>query len=95
MWPRKLATCLPTNPSHGNKCPSAPTVCGLPRWLSDAEATGGAGLIPGSGRFAGGGHSNRFHYSCLENPMDRGAWQATVHRITESDTHLLCARHCT
>ena len=44
------------------------------------------GLIPGSGRSLGGGHGNPLQYSCLENPMDRGAWQATVHRVAESDT---------
>ena len=38
------------------------------------------GSIPGSGRSPGGGHSSPLQYSCLENPMDRGAWQATVHR---------------
>ena len=36
------------------------------------------GLIPGSGRSPRGGHGNPLQYSCLENPMDRGAWQATV-----------------
>ena len=44
-----------------------------------------SGLIPGSGRSAGEGNGNPFQYSCLGNPMDRGAWQATVHRVTESD----------
>ena len=39
------------------------------------------GLIPGSGRSPGGGHGNPLQYSCLENPMDRGAYQATVHSI--------------
>ena len=43
------------------------------------------GLIPGLGRSSGGGHGNPLQYSCLENPMDRAAWQATVHRVTESD----------
>ena len=42
------------------------------------------GLIPGSGRSSGGGHGNPLHYSCLENPMHRGAWWATVHRIAKS-----------
>ena len=42
------------------------------------------GLIPGSGRFPGGGHDNPLKYSCLENPMDRGAWWATVHMITKT-----------
>ena len=45
-----------------------------------------AGLIPGSGRSLGGGHGNPLQYSHLEHPMDRRAWQATVHRLTkESD----------
>ena len=57
---------------------------GLPRWLSDKEPpanAGDAGSIPGSGRSPGGGHGNLLQYSCLEKPMDRGAWQATVHRV--------------
>ena len=41
----------------------------------------GTALIPGSGRSPGGGHSNPLQYSCLENLMDRGAWQATVHIV--------------
>ena len=40
------------------------------------------GLIPGSGRFPGVGNGNPLQYSCLENSMDRGAWQATVHTVT-------------
>ena len=44
------------------------------------------GLIPGSGRFPGGGNGNPLQYSCAENPMDRGAWQAAVHGITQSWT---------
>ena len=43
------------------------------------------GSIPGLGRSPGGGHGNPFQYSHLENPMDRGAWRAMVHRVTESD----------
>ena len=42
---------------------------------------GDKGLIPGSERFLGGGHGNPLQYSSLENPMDRGAWQAAVHRV--------------
>ena len=42
------------------------------------------GLIPGSGRSLGGGHDNQLQYSCLENPMDRGAWKPTVQRIAKS-----------
>ena len=47
-----------------------------------------SGLIPGSGRSPGGGHGNPLQYSCLENPMDRGAWRATVHGVTQSQTQL-------
>ena len=49
---------------------------------------GYVGLIPGSRRSPGGGHGNPFRYSCLENPLDRGAWWATVHRIAKSLTQL-------
>ena len=44
------------------------------------------GSIPGSERSPGGGHGNPLQYSCPENPMGRRAWQATVHRVAESDT---------
>ena len=47
-----------------------------------------AGSIPGSGRSPGGGHGSLFQYSCLENPMDTGAWWATVHRVAMSQTQL-------
>ena len=48
---------------------------------------GDLGSIPGSGQSPGGGHGNPVQYSCVENSMDRGAWQATVHGFTkESDT---------
>ena len=47
-----------------------------------------AGLIPGSGRFPGGGHSNPFQCSYLQNSMDRGTWQAIVQRVTGSWTQL-------
>ena len=45
-----------------------------------------AGSIPELGRSSGEGNGNQFQYSYLENPMDRGAWQATVHGVAESDT---------
>ena len=44
------------------------------------------GSIPESGRFPGGGHGNPLQYSYLENPMDGGAWQATIHRVKKSRT---------
>ena len=46
------------------------------------------GSIPRSGRCPGRGHGNQLQYFCLENPMDRGAWQATVHGVTKSQTQL-------
>ena len=44
------------------------------------------GSIPGSGGSPGGGNGNPLQYSCLENPMDRGSWQAKVHAVAEPDT---------
>ena len=62
----------------------------FPRWLSGNESICQCrrlGSIPGLGRSPGGGNGNPLQYSWLENPMDRGAWQTTVHRVTkESDT---------
>ena len=46
------------------------------------------GLIPGSGRSPGGEHGNPLQYSCLENPMDRGDYWATVHGVAKSQTRL-------
>ena len=60
-------------------------------WASGKESAcnaGDAGLIPGSGRSPGGGHGNSLQYSCLENPMDRGAWRGTVHRMPKRWTQL-------
>ena len=63
---------------------------GLSWWLSDKEsacsagATGDTGLLLGLGRPPGGGHGNLLQYSCLDNPMDKGIWWATVHRISNS-----------
>ena len=47
-----------------------------------------AGSITGSGRSPAGGQGNPLHYSCLENPIDREGWQATVHRVSKSRTQL-------
>ena len=49
-----------------------------------ACSAGDSGLIPRSGRSPEEGSGNPLHYSCLENPMDRGAWQATVHGVSKS-----------
>ena len=53
-----------------------------------AYNAGDQGSISGLGRSPGEGNGNPLHYSCLENPMDRGAWQATVHGVTRVGHHL-------
>ena len=59
---------------------------GLPRWLSEELALEckGPSSIPGWERSSGERKGNPLHYSCLENPMDRGAWWVTVHGVAES-----------
>ena len=62
---------------------------GLPGCSDSKESAcnaGDAGSIPGLGRSPGEGNVNPLQYFCLENSMDRGAWQATVHRVAELDT---------
>ena len=54
--------------------------------LASAGDLRGMGWIPGSGRSPGEGNGNPLQYSCPGNPMDRGPWQATVHRVTQSQT---------
>ena len=53
---------------------------------ASAHNVGDLGSIPGLGRSFEGGNSNPLQYTCLENPMDRGAWQATVHGVSKSQT---------
>ena len=64
---------------------------GFPQWLSSKESAcnaGDTGSIPRSGRSPGGRNGNPLQYSCLGNPMDRGAWQATVHGVAKSQIRL-------
>ena len=65
--------------------PSGSEVKNLPVGLGDSRY---ASSIPESRSSPGGGHGSPLQYSCLENPMARGAWQATVHRVTKSPTQL-------
>ena len=62
----------------------------------NAEDTGDSGSVPGLGKSPGEGNGNLLQYSCLENPTDREAWRATVHKVTKSRTQLnrlsMCAR---
>ena len=69
---------LPTHPSLGapKQVPRSPV------GKESACNAGDLGSIPGSGRSPGEGNGYPLQYSCLENPVDRGAWQATVHRVT-------------
>ena len=63
----------------------------LPRWLSGKESPANAGdasSVPGQGRSSGGGNGNPLQYYCWKNPMDGGAWQATVQRVSKSQTQL-------
>ena len=53
---------------------------------ANAGDTGDMALIPGLGRSPGEGNGNALQYSCLGTPIDRGAWRATVHRVTKSQT---------
>ena len=57
-------------------------------WQHKARDIKDTGSIPGYGRSHGEGNANSLQYSCLGNPMDRGAWQATVHGVTKSQTRL-------
>ena len=87
-------------PCHSNDCAISislwlnlhfPLVIRVPWWLSGKESAcsaGDLGSIPGLGRSPGGGHGNPLQYSCLENPMDRGAWRAIVHGVTQSRMRL-------
>ena len=56
--------------------------------FANARDIRGVGLIPGLGRSPAEGHGNLLQYSCLENPVDRGAWRATVHVVTKRWTQL-------
>ena len=73
----------------------------LPGWAVVKNSPANAGdarnvsLIPGLGRSTGGGNGNPLQYSCLGNPMDRGAWRATVHGVTKSWTRLSTHTHKT
>ena len=61
---------------------------GVKNPLANAGDIKDAGSIPGLGRSPGGEHGNPLQYSCLENPVDRGAWRATVHRVAQNLTRL-------
>ena len=76
---------MPGFPVHH---PGGSVVKNPPTYSGVSGATGDVGSISGSGRSPGRGNDYSLQYSCLENSMDRGAWQATVHRVTKSRTQL-------
>ena len=65
------------------------------QWWRRCLPKGDASSIPGSGRSPGEGSGNPLQYSCLENPMDRGAWQTMVHGVAKSQTRLSTPACCT
>ena len=81
-----------------SECPVLPSALntmihrGFPSGANSKEPSVNAGdirdlsSIPGSGRSSGGGHDNPFQYPCLKDQVDRGAWQATVHGVSKSQT---------
>ena len=79
MWPARKGKTKATERASQ----VAQAVKNLP---ANAEDLRDVGSIPGSGRFPRGGHGNPLQYSRLENPMDRGTWRATIHRVTKSWT---------
>ena len=78
----RVPSCTPKSETQATK---VVVVENLP---ASAEDTRDPGSILGSGRFPGGGHGDPLQYSCLENPIDRRAWRAMVHRVTQSLTRL-------
>ena len=86
FWPCTLFTFLPVYLTFKNAFPSFPTY-----FICHEESTSNAGdpgSIPGSERSPGEGHGNSLQYSCLENPMDRGAWWVKVRGVPKSQTRL-------
>ena len=84
----RVQFCFSLDPTSGAS-QVALVVKNLPANTGDAREVGS---IPGSGRSPGEGNGNPLQYSCLENPMDRGAWRATVHRVARIDmTEQLCS----
>ena len=73
------------NSTDPGACHVALVVKNLPANVGDIRDVT---FIPGSGRYPGGGNGNLLQYSCLGNPMDRGAWGATVHGVAKSWTQL-------
>ena len=83
IWPNFIYRCL-----IGDVCSSGESILFMLYLPDNAGGIGDVGSVPGSGRSPGEGNGNPLQYSCLENFMDRGAWLATVHGVTRSQTQL-------
>ena len=75
---------LPANKGDAGNMGSIPGSGGFHPWVRRVPSLGQEGSIPGSGRFPGEGNGNPLQYSCLGNPMDRGAWRAVVRGVAKS-----------
>ena len=84
-WPSSKKS---THDKRWRGCGGKGTLSGGSDGEDPACSVGDWSLIPGSGRSPGGGHGYPLQYSCLENPMDRAAWWATVHGVKKSRTQL-------
>ena len=81
----RLSNLIPY-PLHLHYSPATQVALEVKNLPANAGGVRDTSSIPGLGRSLGGGHSNPLQCSCLENPMDRGAWWATVHRVSQSRT---------
>ena len=87
----KMYKIYPHTHTHTHTHIYIPTLVGFPggsEVKASACKAGDMGSVPGSGRSPGEGNGNPLQYSCLENPIDRGPWWATVHGVAKSQTRL-------
>ena len=82
----EASTHLPLRLQHKSRCRASQVVLVVKNPAANAGDVRDADWIPRSGRSPEGGHGTPLQYSCLENLIDRGAWQATVHRVSKSHT---------
>ena len=88
-WRQAFSQCKPHQPTKRQHLKKTNVIKVFPSDSDSKESAcndGDLGLIPGLGRSPRGGHGNPLQYSCLENPMDRGAWRAMVHGVAKSQT---------
>ena len=89
----EASTHLPLRLQHKSRCRASQVALVVKNPAANAGDIRDADWIPRSGRSSEGGHGNPLQYSCLENLIDRGAWQATVHRVSKSHTWLSDLAH--